>query len=83
VAQVNVQTSTLHRAIAAVAEYLEDEFSPELFSFMDGGVTLDICSIALSQCRQDPHWLSLAQTYESLGGSISCPDSDDNDWEVA
>ncbi len=32
---VNVSASTLHKAIAAVAEYLEDEFSPELFSFMD------------------------------------------------
>lgn len=76
-----VPASTLHRAIAAIAEYLEAEFSPELFSFMDGGTTLDVCSEALSQCRQDPHWQALAQNYESLGGSISCPDSDD--WEVA
>lgn len=79
--QVNVPASTLHKAIASVAEYLEDEFSPELFSFMDGGTTLDICSEALSQCHQDPHWLTLAQNYEALGGSISS--SDDNEWEVA
>jgi hypothetical protein len=79
--RISAPASTLHRAIAAVAEYLEDEFSPELFSFMDGGTTLDICAEALSQCRQDPHWQSLAQAYESLGGSISCADSDE--WEVA
>lgn len=79
--RINVPTSTLHRAIAAIAEYLEDEFSAELFSFMDGGTTLDLCSEALNQCRQDPHWQALAQNYEALGGSISCPD--DNEWEVA
>ncbi|WP_081594753.1 hypothetical protein [Allocoleopsis franciscana] len=78
---MNVPASTLHRAIAAIAEYLENEFSTELFSFMDGGTTLDICSIALAQCRQDPHWQTLAREYESLGGSISC--NDDNEWEVA
>lgn len=79
--RINVPASTLHKAIAAIAEYLEDEFSAELFSFMDGGTTLDICSEALSQCRLDPCWQALAQNYESLGGSISC--SDDNEWEVA
>ncbi len=78
--RVNVLASTLHRAIAAVAEYLEDEFSPELFSFMDGGTTLDICSEALSQCQSDPRWPTLAQNYESLGGSISSSGSDE--WEV-
>ncbi|MBD2124907.1 hypothetical protein NDI39_27510 [Microcoleus sp. ZQ-A2] len=79
--QLNVPASTLHRAIAAVAEYLEDEFSPELFAFMDGGQTLDICSEALSKCQTDTRWQTLAREYESLGGSISCPDQ--NDWEVA
>lgn len=78
--RINAPASTLHKAIAAVAEYLEDEFSTELFSFMDGGTTLDICSEALSQCRLDPHWRTLARTYEALGGSISC--SDENDWET-
>ncbi len=76
-----VPVSALHKAIAAVAEYLEDKFSPELFSFMDGGTTLDICSEALSQCQQNPHWQALAQEYESLGGSISSSDLDE--WEVA
>ena len=79
--RISVPTSTLHKAIASVAEYLENEFSAELFSFMDGGTTLDICSEALTQCRLDPHWQTLARTYESLGGSIS--NSDDNEWEVA
>lgn len=79
--RIDVPASTLHRAIAAIAEYLEDEFSPELFSFMDGGTTLDICSEALSQCRLDPRWQALAREYEALGGSISCPDA--NEWEVA
>ncbi len=79
--RIDVPASTLHKAIASVAEYLEDEFSPELFSFMDGGTTLDICSEALSQCQSDPHWQTLAREYEALGGSISS--SDDNEWEVA
>jgi hypothetical protein len=79
--QVNVPASALHKAIAKVAEYLEDEFSPELFSFMDGGTTLALSSEALSQCKLDPHWQTLAQSYESCGGSISCPDKDE--WEVA
>jgi hypothetical protein len=79
--RINVPASTLHRAIAAIAEYLEDEFSTELFSFMDGGTTLDICSEALSQCQADPRWQTLAREYEALGGSISSTDSDE--WEVA
>lgn len=79
--RVNVPASTLHRAIAAITKYLEDEFSPQMFSFMDGGTTLDITSEALTQCQSDPHWQALAQSYEALGGSISC--SDANEWEVA
>jgi hypothetical protein len=79
--QINVPASTLHKAIASVAEYLENEFSPELFAFMDGGTTLDLSAEALSQCRLDPRWQTLAQNYEALGGSISC--SDDSEWEVA
>lgn len=78
--KINVPASQQHKAIAAVAEYLEDKFSSELFSFMDGGTTLDICSEALAQCQSNPHWQALAREYESLGGSISCPD--DNEWEV-
>ena len=46
--QINVPASTLHKAIAALAEYLEDEFSPELFSCMDGGTTLDLSAEASS-----------------------------------
>ena len=76
--RINVPASMQHKAIA---EYLEDKFSPELFSFMDGGTTLDLSAEALNQCRQDPHWQALARHYESSGGSISCPD--DNEWEVA
>jgi hypothetical protein len=79
--KINVPASQQHKTIAAIAEYLEDEFSPEQFSFMDGGTTLDIYSEALNQCRLDPHWQALARDYESSGGSISCPD--DNEWEVA
>jgi len=79
--RINVPASMQHKAIAAIAEYLEDEFSPELFSFMDGGLTLDICSEALSQCQADPRWQALAREYEANGGSISS--SDDNEWEVA
>ncbi len=45
----NVSTSSLHKAIAAIAEYLEDEFSPDLFGFLDGGTTLEIMSEAFLQ----------------------------------
>ncbi len=79
--RISVPASTLHKAIAALAEYLEDEFSPELFSFMDGGTTLDLSAEASSQCQSDPYWQALARTYESNGGSISSSDSDE--WEVA
>jgi len=81
--RVNVPASQQHKAIAAIAEYLEDEFSSELFSFMDGGTTLDICSEALSQCQADSRWQTLAREYESLGGSILSSDAEDNEWEVA
>lgn len=77
----DISTSALHRVIAITAEYLEDNLSPELFSFMDGGTTLEICSEALSQCRQSCEWQQLEQGYEAAGGSIYCPD--DNEWEVA
>ncbi len=48
-ARINVPTSTLHKAIAAIAEYIEDEFSTELFNFIDGGTTLQIANEALCQ----------------------------------
>ncbi len=79
--RVNVPASTLHRAIASVAEYLEDEFSPELFSFIDGGTTLEIMSEALNQVSVSDEWQRLVRAYENAGGSVYCPD--DNSWEVA
>lgn len=79
--RVNVPASTLHKAIAAVAEYLEGEFSPELFSFMDGGTTLEIMAEALNQVSFSDNWQRLVTDYENAGGTIYCPD--DNEWEVA
>lgn len=69
--------STLHRAVAAIAEFLEDEFPPDLFSFMDGGTTLNIAGEALSQLSFSDHWQRLATAYEHAGGTIYCPDSED------
>ena len=70
-------TSTLHRAIAAIAKYLEDEFAPELFNFIDGGVTLEITNEALSQVSLSDDWQRLVTAYEHAGGTVYCPDSED------
>ncbi len=76
-----VPASTLHKAIAAVAEYLEDKFSPDLFGFLDGGTTLEIMSEALLQVSSSDEWQRLLQQYEQVGGTIYSPDNDE--WEVA
>ncbi len=74
--RIKVQTSTLHQAIAAIAAYLEDEFSCELFTFMDGGTTLEIYSEALSQISFSDNWQSLVTAYEQAGGTVYCPDGE-------
>lgn len=76
-----VSVSSLHRAISQLAEYLFDNLSPELFSFMDGGSTVLICSQALAQCRQSSEWQPLEQSYEQVGGCIYFPD--EIEWEAA
>ncbi|HEY9612533.1 hypothetical protein [Allocoleopsis sp.] len=76
----NVSTSSLHKAIAALAEYLEDKFSPDLFGFLDGGTTLEIMSEALLRVSCADEWQRLLQQYQQVGGTIYCPD--DNEWEV-
>lgn len=73
---MTVLTSTLHRSIAAIAEYLEDEFPPELFHFCDGGTTLEIASEALLQVSFSDHWQQLVTQYESNGGCVYCPDQE-------
>lgn len=79
--KVNVLASTLHRAIADVAEYLESNASPEQWGFEDGGTTLEVCGELLAQCRQDEAWTVLEQRYDAVGGCVYCPD--DSEWEVA
>jgi len=69
-------TSTLHRALAAIAEYLEDEFAPELFNFIDGGTTLQITNEALCQVSSTDHWHQLVTQYEQAGGTVYCPDGE-------
>jgi hypothetical protein len=69
-------TSTLHRAIAAIAEYLEDELAPELFNFIDGGITLEITNEALCQVSFSDHWQQLVTNYEQAGGTVYCPDGE-------
>ena len=73
---MSVLASTLHRAIASIAEYLEDEFSPELFSFIDGGTTLEISNEALSQVSFSDNWQYLVTAYEQAGGTVYCPDGE-------
>lgn len=80
-AQVNIPTSTLHRTIADVAEFLESNADANLWGFLDNGETLEIYSSALKGCRQSPTWTALEARYESVGGNIYSPD--DNEWEVA
>ncbi len=75
----DVLASTLHRAIADVAAFLEATASPEQWTLMDGGYSLEICSELLKQCRQDENWQQLEQRYDELGCCVYCPDSDDYD----
>ncbi len=79
--KINVPASTLHRAIADVAEFLESNADSSLWGFLDNGETLEIYTAALKDCRQHATWTALEQRYESVGGNIYCPD--DNEWEVA
>jgi hypothetical protein len=71
-----VSTSTLHHAIAAIAEYLEDELAPELFNFIDGGTTLQIANEALCQVSFSDNWKHLVTQYEQAGGTVYCPDGE-------
>lgn len=70
-------TSALHRAIAAIAEYLEDEFAPEHFNFIDGGTTLEITNESLCQVSFSDCWQRLVTAYEHAGGTVYCPDSEE------
>lgn len=74
--RINVPASALHKAIAAIAEYLEDEFAPELFNFIDGGMTLVIAEEALLQVSFSDNWQQIATVYEQAGGTIYCPDQE-------
>jgi len=74
--RISVPTSSLHRAIAAIAAYLEDEFSCELFTFMDGGTTLEIYAEALNQISFSVNWQRLVSAYEQAGGTVYCPDGE-------
>lgn len=75
----DVLASTLYHTVGDVAQFLEATASPEQWSFLDGGTTLEICSELLTQCRQDNAWTQLEERYEAVGGCIYCPDSDDYD----
>lgn len=84
--RVNVPASTLYRAIADVAEFLErytavDNEASTQWGFLDNGETLEICKRLLEEFRQCEAWAALEQRYEAVGGNIYCPD--DNEWEVA
>ncbi|HEY9672033.1 MAG TPA: hypothetical protein V6D11_11345 [Waterburya sp.] len=76
-----VLASTLHRAIADVAEFLEGNAVADQWGFLDSGQTLEIYSSVLEDCRQQEAWTALEQRYEAVGGNIYCPD--DTSWEVA
>jgi hypothetical protein len=78
---MTVLASTLHRAIADVAEFLESNADQTQWGFLDNGETLEIYLSQLENCRQQATWIALEQRYEAVGGNIYCPD--DNEWEVA
>jgi hypothetical protein len=83
---VNVPTSTLHRVIADVAEFLErytavDNEASTQWGFLDNGETLEISVKLLNEFRLNDAWVALEKRYEDVGGNIYCPD--DNEWEVA
>ncbi len=73
---MTVLTSTLHRSIASIAEYLEDEFAPDHFHFMDGGKTLYITNEALLQVSFSDEWQRRVTDYENAGGTVYCPDQE-------
>ena len=73
-------TSDTHRAIADIAYYLEQRCEEDSFNFMDGGLTLDVKSLTLAECRQNHCWEQLERNYFTVGGCISCPDEDF--WEA-
>lgn len=84
--RINVPASTLHRAIADLAEYLErytavDIEASNQWGFLDNGETLEISVRLLNEFRQSDAWTALEQRYEAVGGNIYCPD--ENEWEVA
>lgn len=68
------QTSTTYRAIAQIAEYVEDELDPDEFAFLDGGLTLQINASSLAQISQVNSWHKLQQNFEQVGGCIYSPD---------
>ena len=84
--RLNVSTSTLHRTIADVAEFLErytavDSEASTQWGFLDNGETLEISVKLLNEFRLNDAWVALEARYEAVGGSLYCPDSDE--WEVA
>lgn len=79
--QLIMPVSTTHYAIAVMAYYLEQNCKDSAYDFMDGGLTLDIQSDVLAECRDSEEFQRLEQDYSAAGGCISCPDEDL--WEVA
>ncbi|MBD2016171.1 hypothetical protein H6F96_19630 [Microcoleus sp. FACHB-53] len=83
--QLNVPASTLHRAIADLAEFLErytsvDNEASTQWDFLDNGETLEISVVLLNEFRQSDAWNALEARYEGVGGNIYSPD--DNEWEA-
>jgi hypothetical protein len=82
---MTVSTSTLHRTIADVAEYLErytvvDSEASAQWGFLDNGETLEISVRLLNEFRLSDAWNALEARYEAVGGSIYSPDADE--WEL-
>lgn len=74
-----MSVSTTHYAIAAIAQYLEQNCKDSTYEFMDGGLTLSIQSGALEWCRNSEEFQQLEQNYSAVCGYIS----DKDWWEVA
>lgn len=77
-----MKNAAFYQTVADVSGFLEEEISPELYTVMDGGETLEICAETLLILRQYSTWRVLESQYSQVGGYLS--PVGDNSWlEVA
>lgn len=66
-----MKDSTFYQTVANISRFLEQEISPQLYTVMDGGETLEICAETLDRLRQYPTWQVLEQQFTQVGGYLT------------